>query len=426
MINTKQYESIILRSLIEFLATESPKADDVLLALNQQHFQINEYRQIYATINAMVQNKQQVTIQSLSLNLPDSFIEIINFLADEYPYQDIENAIASLKLAFMANKKFKLMSDCVSISKTIDNQVQLQQHIESYAQKVEELDCNIDNNTIKPTTMVQIFDDLEQGQIELRKRYYTGIETLDEAVDGFETKTLSTFAADTGQGKTQFSLTVAHKLSKSFPDRQVVMFSLEEDKLKIASRLAGIAYGKNYESLTPEEKHQAHKLACLPNFTIYDEKNLTIDQISKQVKLCARQQPISVILIDYIGLVQPREKNPRYDIEIKYLVSEFLKMAFDNDCFVIIPQQVNRVAESRKGPPSLNDLADSRETARYSHYVITLRSNEFQNIGFAVRKNRNGALKNNELSFNQGIIADLPFRTRHEASERLKERQLKK
>ena len=174
MIRTHDLEAIVIRALVHYFDNDMIEGEDALLHLTKHDFSRIEFRDIFKTISAMFDNSQQITIQSLTLNLPADSLAAFNNILDEHPLSKIENIVTGLKEANKANKKLQLMKQCVDEESNIDNQKEKKDLITNVCDEIEKLQNQCGDINLVPTTMVHIYDDLEQGKIELRKRYYTG------------------------------------------------------------------------------------------------------------------------------------------------------------------------------------------------------------------------------------------------------------
>src|SRR5690606_23206305 len=94
-----------------------------------------------------------------------------------------------------------------------------------------------------------------------------------------------------------------------------------------------------------------------------------IDYILTTARLKAMEKPISVIVVDYLGLVQNRGQFERNDLKQADITTKLAKLAMELNCVVIALSQINRASSSRAKDdqcPYPSDAADSSGSHRSS------------------------------------------------------------
>lgn len=148
------------------------------------------------------------------------------------------------------------------------------------------------------------------------------------------------------------------------------------------------------------------ELSALPIY-INDTPGLSIDQIRFATrKLRSKTGPLSLIISDYLGLIQPTVKGRTKDEEIGEISSTAKQLAREMDCPYLMVCQLNRRCETRTDKrPLLSDLRDSGNIEQDSDMVICIYRDEvyYPNTPeagiaeFLVRKNRNGPVGTRKL-----------------------------
>ncbi len=173
---------------------------------------------------------------------------------------------------------------------------------------------------------------------------------------------LITIAGASGVGKTFFSLYVMDQLIKHQPEKQFLFFSLEMKRNQIWDRYLCIKHDKALEQLS-----EADRSLSLADGKVFDQPKLDIDYIDTISRLQAMAKPISVIVVDYIGLVSTRKRHEREDLKISDITQTLSALAMDLNCLVIGLSQTNRDASKRTKDdrcPYPSDVADSSGSVR--------------------------------------------------------------
>lgn len=291
--------------------------------------------------------------------------------------------------------------------------------------------------TEKLTKMIQIgYRESKDGisNFELSEAYYSGdintelkIPTTNQKLNeclngGIMSKSYITLAADAGVGKTGFGIYFLDCIARSQPGHQNLFFSLEMEAKHIWMRHVGIRAGKKFEDLTNEERLDAIASAMEIPIKIYDsslcQSASDIDFIVTTARLKAQEKPISVIVVDYLGLVQNKGNFERNDLKQADITTKLANLAIELNCVVIGLTQINRNAANRATDdrcPYPSDAADSSGSFRSSTLWIGLDRPElykndpnFSNR-FVVkcRKNRFGSNFELTFAFNDGTFKEV-------------------
>jgi replicative DNA helicase len=193
----------------------------------------------------------------------------------------------------------------------------------------------------------------------------TGFPTLNEKTNGFSEGDLIIIAARPSMGKTAFALNIA--LNVLNQDKGVAIFSLEMPAEQLMLRMFSAASKIPLQklrggNLTDEEIEQLQVIAdnmfSKPLF-IDDEGNINISLIkSKLRKLKAQQPSLSLIIIDYLQLINSNLRERHLAIAD---ISRNLKLlARELKVPIIALSQLNRSLENRPNKrPMLSDLRES-------------------------------------------------------------------
>lgn len=203
----------------------------------------------------------------------------------------------------------------------------------------------------------------------------SGFKRFDDMTAGFQRGNLVILAARPGVGKTAFALNIAlhAAVKKKLP---VAIFSLEMSQQEIGMRLLSSISSIPLQSLRtgffkksdwPIITRKAELLSESPIYLDYSSSAMSILTLRSSARRIAAQlatkgTPLSLIIIDYLQLMQGSRKNPENRQNEIAEISRSLKgLARDLNVPIIALSQLNRSPEERgrEGKPQLSDLRES-------------------------------------------------------------------
>lgn len=209
----------------------------------------------------------------------------------------------------------------------------------------------------------------------------TGLADMNRATNGWQKSDLIIIGARPGMGKTAFALHFGKWAAKNnFP---VCFFSLEMKDTRLSQRLILSNGGIDSENLksgkmTVEDWTAYHRsvgqLETLPIY-IDDTAASSIRYISAVARNKARRNECSMVVIDYLQLVEtPQENgynNKNREREVAEISRSLKKLAKDLDIPIILLVQLNRGVENRADKtPMLSDLRESGAIEQDADVVI--------------------------------------------------------
>jgi replicative DNA helicase len=239
----------------------------------------------------------------------------------------------------------------------------------------------------------------------------TGLNDLDELLDGLQLDSLNVWAGVPGAGKTAAMLCAAlHVARQQRPDgshRRVYIWTGEMPEAQIRDRFLSIEAEVTSEKIrrgarpggqTQTEMERVGAAAGrLANLSIFidDAKPMTVRQLYARIRRMARLVGgFDLIVIDYLGLLESGKPFANTAKEEGYK-TKFLKRRVAALAPVLLGCQLNR---SVSGVPTLRTLRDSGEieedadTVAFIHRPIVFDDNYEQpgEAWFIVAKNRHG------------------------------------
>ena len=249
-----------------------------------------------------------------------------------------------------------------------------------------------------------------------------GLPALDDTLDGLRAGEVCGIMARTSVGKTLVACHVVHTLVQA--GAGVVFVSLEMAQGQIVERLARLLTGQTRHQLRWQlDNGRFVDTAYTERFArlhVLDTPGITLAAIERRVRAIQRQQPISAVVVDYLGLVGGERGQSTYDRTSQ--VARDLKDVAKRLGVVMIPL----VQVSRQGGDdgaqelSIGASRDSGVVEEAVDYLVALRRldrstklsevdrERFRDVIFArVVKNRHGmvSLKECAIRVNPNSLA---------------------
>lgn len=271
---------------------------------------------------------------------------------------------------------------------------------------------------------MEISDDYFEGKIPEEMKIPTSSDEFNELLQGgIMPKSLIIVAAGASVGKTGFSIYLTDVIARAQPDTESLFFSIEMEYKHIWMRHVGICAGKPFDKLNYDERLGAvTKLSAVP-MRIYDAaicpSVADIDFILTTARLRAMEKQISVIVVDYLSLVETKLHFERNDLKQSYITGKLAQLAIELNCTVIALSQINRGAANRgieDRCPWPHDAADSSGGHRSASLWFGVDRPELyqddplyrNQFVIKCRKNRFGDTFDTILAFNGGSFAEVP------------------
>ena len=232
----------------------------------------------------------------------------------------------------------------------------------------------------------------------------TGLQDLDSFLQGLKNSDFMILAARPSMGKTAFALNIASYLSIK-KDTPVAFFSLEMSSNQLIHRILSI-YGLiplfNLKSGNLDDAH-TQKLIKVSN-KLSQSKLIINDEISNLMSLRSiarklkRENDIKLIIIDYLQLLEGTRRENR-NLEISEISRSLKILAKELDIPIIALSQLSRSVESRQvKKPMLSDLRESGSLEQDADIVMFLYREDYYNpetenkniTDVIIAKNRNG------------------------------------
>lgn len=206
-------------------------------------------------------------------------------------------------------------------------------------------------------------------QPELFAGLSTGFRELDHMINGLKMGELVIVAGRPGMGKTALALNMAqHATTRD--KKSVALFSLEMSSEVIAMRMIAAEGRLNLEDLSRKltgdmmvQVAEAASSLTDANLEVFDSAKLTVtDMLSHCRRMKRRPRGLDLVIVDYLGLIAPftRNLNDNQAVRIGEISRSLKLMARELDVPIICVAQLNRetIREQDKRP-KMSHLRDS-------------------------------------------------------------------
>lgn len=254
---------------------------------------------------------------------------------------------------------------------------------------------------------LDLLDRRVQGE-ESEMGISTGIAELDEYFT-LKSPDLHVLAGESGMGKTVAACHLMDHVTMR-QGKPSIMFQLEMSKEAVWERVAASFSGartsfmKRPGQVSGDDWPQlgaAFQRVQEASMVIDDRPGLTMAQIRGE---CKRWRDywgeIGVIIIDYVGIVEPDDKRAPREQQIAQIAKAAKQLAKDIDCHVVLMAQINRDNTRRTDKrPIVTDLRESAALQHNADIISLVYREEYHNpesdrrgiLEWIVGKNREGA-----------------------------------
>ena len=232
----------------------------------------------------------------------------------------------------------------------------------------------------------------------------TGLDDLDHFLQGLKNSDFMILAARPSMGKTAFALNIASYLAVE-KDIPVVFFSLEMSSIQLIHRIFSIRglidmtelkSGNLNNQMTQELINISNKLSY--SKLIIQDNIFNLAVLRSTARKLRRERNIKLIIIDYLQLLEGTHRENR-NLEISEISRSLKLLAKELDIPIIALSQLSRSVESRQvKKPMLSDLRESGSLEQDADIVMFLYREDYYNpetenkniTDVIVAKNRNG------------------------------------
>lgn len=369
-INSNLYDLDMERSILSAILFEQDNLGEIYDIIDAKDFYLKGHADIFLAMQSCLNSDDPVDIAFVKKHLGAKF--------DEEVFNSVltTNSILDIKKYATELKEFSIKRSLVKVANQIPSKVNENKPgrdmVDEISSEIYSLVDGFGSGVIKNAK--EIVTDLieELNKHKLAKDHEvvgldTGFRGLNERTKGFKDGDLIIIAARPGMGKTAFVLNLVQKVLDQ--NLGVVFFSLEMPATQLMLRMLSAKTSINLQNLMTSDmdNDEIEKLssACdqmsQKKLFVYDSGNATIHQVRTQMRKLKSSHPeIKLCVIDYIGLMTNSSAYSDRHLQIAEISRGLKLLARELNLPVVALSQLNRSLESRANKrPMLSDLRES-------------------------------------------------------------------
>jgi replicative DNA helicase len=250
------------------------------------------------------------------------------------------------------------------------------------------------------------FTEIETAwQTETTTGLMSGLRDLDEHIGGFRPGQMIVLAARPSIGKSCVGAEIAQRVAER--GDTVLFANLEMSKgemgQRFLSRLSGVPSNllrrsSDLNEFDIKQLRQASERMRETPLILWGGSGRSVAQLSSAVRRFHARAPLSLCVVDYLGLLRGDGKD-RYQ-QISDVSQKLKALAMELEIPILVLAQLNRESEKHNRPPCLADLRDSGAIEQDADIVIFIvRDRDSEDCTLQISKFRNGPLGSVQVQF---------------------------
>ena len=417
------------QSVLGGLMLDNNAWDTVSEVVLEDNFYRQEHRQIYRTMQKLVNDGNPIDVVTLSEEL-DRTAELESAGGLDYLIELAKNTPSASNIRAYSEivRDRALLRQMISAANDIADQAfhpegrSSEEILNEAEQKIFRIAENRPNqggpenvNTLLKKAVDRI-DTLFNSDGDLTG-VTTGFDDLDAKTAGLQPSDLVIVAARPSMGKTTFSMNLVENALMA-SNKPVLVFSLEMPADQLVTRMLSslgridqtrVRTGTLEEEDWPKLTTAVNMMRDKPLF-IDDQAGISPNEMRTRARRIVREHgELSLIMIDYLQLMQMKTKNIESRTQEISEISRSLKaLAKELECPVVALSQLNRSLEQRPNKRPVNsDLRESGAIEQDADVIMFIYRDEVYNEdsehkGIAeiiIGKQRNGPIGTSRLAF---------------------------
>lgn len=420
-------EHEVLETLMHFSTPFNTQVQKAMLILTEECFYNRDNQQLFIMIKNCFKKKEMFHFVDILTLIPRDNQQLhssLSWLIDNYGKMHagesgFERYVNRLVILSKIRKQLLLASSMIA---DVHECVSPEESQSILSQKITEISGINYLESKHGISNSEISENYYDGKMTTDLKVPTSCHQLNELLGGgFMPKSLIIVAAAPSVGKTGFSIFLMDCIASVQSGKESLFFSIEMEYKHIWMRHVGICGKKPFDMLSDAERMQAVTKSLQVSMKIYDTAMCRsvsdIDFIITTCRMKAMENPLSVIVVDYLGLIQAKGHFDRHDLKISYITYELAQLAIELNCNIILLTQINRGAANRSSDdrcPWPHDAADSSGSHNNANYWFGADRPELyqedlsykNQFVFKCRKNRFGDTFETVFAFNGGSFAE--------------------
>ncbi|MBP0990540.1 MAG: replicative DNA helicase [Oscillospiraceae bacterium] len=336
-----------------------------------------------------------------------NLVQIVPSVSNVEAYADIIRDKYRIRMLMEAAKQIE--------EEATEGSVEAQSLLDSAEQKIYEIrqGGRAHGLTKIDEAVLETYDKLQKLSGSDKSKYLgtpTGFKDIDDALTGLNRSDLIIIAGRPGHGKTTFALNIASNVALK-QKKKVVIFSIEMSIEQLVSKILSSEAGIDSKAfrtgdMTTDEWYRLTEAAqVLSKTELYfdDSAGITVAEIKAKLR---RVEDVGLLVIDYLQLMSAGKAMNNRVLEISEITRGLKILAREFDIPVILISQLSRSSDKEKREPRLSDLRDSGSIEQDADIVLILDrdkdkdEDEQKNVANCIiAKNRHGETGTKQLSW---------------------------
>ncbi|WP_027120883.1 replicative DNA helicase [Mycoplasmopsis lipofaciens] len=394
-----EYES----ALLSLILRSNELSGKIIPFLMEEDFSVFEYRELFKIFRVLFENNQSINDDRIldlakrnKKNIIDatllSYLYTVNsYSANIQIYLEELIRLTSLR---KIERKIKEVSNKMNVNPKI-SESELINEIQQLILDIDRSQVSSDFLTAKDVSD-KYLSDLEarkDANINEFSGIPTGFKEIDNTTQGLHGGELIILAARPGIGKTAFALNIATNIAQH-KGKRVAFFSWEMTPIQLMGRIYSSLTEieankfKKPQMLTDNEfiKINAVKMKKIDKLNLYmdDSYNTDLNNLIWKCRRLHKVNPLSLIIIDYLQLVESsgnkfRSENDRQK-EVSKISRALKTLSLELNIPILALSQLSREVEKREDKrPMLSDLRESGAIEQDADIVMFIYRESYYN-----------------------------------------------
>ncbi|MEO8401835.1 MAG: replicative DNA helicase [Gammaproteobacteria bacterium] len=413
-------EALAEQAVLGSLLLDNSTWDDVADSLNTNSFSLPFHREIFQVLQGLLGEGKNADIICVSQCLASKnkseenylFVQVCDIANGVFTSKCIKHYVELVKQNSIDRKMICAAQNIItSVKEKKENRLDYAQ------QSISEIADGIPSDiTLVGDILSEVIADIDDRHT--KKTEITGLSTgfsdIDKIAHGLHGGDLIVLAGRPSMGKTLLAMNIAEHVAFSV-NKPVCIFTLEMSKKQLLERTISSVSKisadllRSGKLLEPDFQKITAAIPVIKNSKLYidDRASLRVSDIRAKCRRIKREHGLALVVIDYIGLMAGDGDNENLRVGN---ISRGLKLlARDLNVPVIAISQLNREVERRNNKrPMMSDLRDSGSVEQDADMIFFIYREEVYeknsvNKGLAeiiAAKNRNGNIGTINLTFN--------------------------
>ncbi len=380
------------RGVIGAILLDPNLCDDVATIVRPNDFYLDKHRRIYRALVEMSASSQGIDLTLLVEQLRSSN-ELEEIGGEAYLAELMQSVQVTAHATHYANivAQNAMRRSLIGAAEDILNRAyspefQARELVAHAEEKIFAVNDARSSNALQSMRdlMPEVFELVDKRASKETDAVDTGFIDLNNILGGFHPSELIIIAARPSMGKTAFATNIADFVAvhQKIP---VLFFSLEMAKTELALRMI-CARGRIKsqcfrEELSPQNAEKFNRSAmALSSSPLYidDTPSRTVAEIGAIARRLKRQQGLGLIIIDYLGLIEPDNSLDSRQEQVAKIARRLKGLARELQVPVVCLSQLNRMTEqSKDSRPRLNHLRESGAIEQDADVVMFVHREEY-------------------------------------------------